>query len=90
MVRRKKLTKEDCERISKLINECHQIKDLAKKYGVHRSVIYRRCKDLYCSRKILVEIKNRVIKAIKEGYTIAEAAQLCGLNIRTIYNILRE
>jgi transposase-like protein len=35
----KKLTKEDCEKIAKLIEEGHQIKDLARKYGVDRSTI---------------------------------------------------
>jgi len=85
----KKLTKEDCEQIAKLINEGHQIKDLAKKYGVDRSTIYNRCKYLYQSRKIPVETKNKVIKAIKQGHTKAEAAQLYNLNIGTVYNLTR-
>jgi len=76
-----KLTKEDCEQIAKLINEGHQIKDLAEKYGVDRSTIYNRCKAMYEAREIPVETKNKVIKAIKEGHTKAEAAQLYGLNI---------
>ena len=84
-----KLTKEDCEKIAKLINEGHQIKDLAKKYGVDRSTISNRCKAMYQSRKIPVEIKNKVIKAIKEGYTKAEAAQLYGLNIGTVVNFTK-
>jgi len=84
-----KLTIKDCEQIAKLINQGHEIKDIAKKFGVHRSVIYRRCKDLYRSREIPVEIKNKVIKAIKEGYTKAEAAQLYGLNIGTVVNFTR-
>lgn len=89
MTRRKKLTKEDCEQIAKLIEEGHQIKDLAKKYGVDRSTIYNRCKPLYKSRKIPVETKNKVIKAIKKGHTKAEAAQIYGLNIGTVYNLTR-
>lgn len=84
-----KLTKEDCEHIAKLINEGHDIKDLALKYDVHRSTIYNRCKYLYQSKKIPVEIKNQVIRAIKDGHTKAEAAQLYGLNIGTVINFTR-
>jgi len=84
-----KLTKEDCENIAKLINQGYEIKDLAKKFGVHRTTIYNKCKYLYQSRKIPVEIKNKVIKAIMEGYTKAEAAQLYGLNIGTVVNFTR-
>ena len=85
----KKLTKEDCKRIAKLIDEGHQIKDLAKKYVVDRSTIYNRCKYLYKSRKIPVETKNKVIKAIQNGYTKAEATQMYGLNIGTVINFTR-
>jgi transposase len=85
----KKLTKEDCEKIAKLIEEGHQIKDLAKKYGVDRSTIYNRCKYLYKSRKIPVETKNKVIKAIQNGFTKAEAAQMHGLNIGTVINFTK-
>ena len=85
----KKLSKEDCEKITKLINEGHQIKDLAKKYGVDRSTIYNRCKYLYKSRKIPLETKNKVIKAIQNGYTKAEAAQMYDLNIGTVINFTK-
>ena len=84
-----KLTKEDCEHIAKLINEGHDIKDIAERYGVHRSTIYNRCKYLYQSKKIPIEIRNKVIKAIQKGYTKAEAAQLYGLNIGTVYNLTK-
>lgn len=84
-----KLTKEDCKRIAKLINEGHEIKDIAQKYGVHRSTIYNRCKYLYKSRKIPVETRKKVIKAIKQGHTKAEAAQMYGLNIGTVYNFTK-
>jgi len=90
VARRKKPTDNDCKKIDELINHGHQIKDIANKYGVHRSVIYRKCKYLYQSKRIPVEPKNKVIKAIKEGYTKAEAAQLCGLNIGTVYNLTIE
>lgn len=85
----KKLTQEDCEQIAKLIDEGHQIKDLAEKYGVHRSLISRRCKAMYESREIPVKTKNKVIKAIKAGHTKAEAAQMYGLNIGTVYNLTK-
>lgn len=52
-----KLTKKDCERIAKLIDEGHQIKDLAERYEVDRSTIYNRCKYLYKSKKITFETK---------------------------------
>lgn len=84
-----KLTKEDCEKIAKLINDGYEIKDLAQKYNVHRSTIYNRCKYLYESKKIPVETRNKVIKAIKQGHTKAEAAQMYGLNIGTVYNLTR-
>jgi AraC-like DNA-binding protein len=64
----KKLTNQDCKRIVELINQGHQIKDLAKIYGVHRSCISRRCKAMYKSKRTPIEIKNKVIKAIKEGH----------------------
>jgi hypothetical protein len=85
----KKLTDEDCKRIVELIDHGIEIKDLAKKYGVHRSAISRRCKALYKSRKIPVETKNKVIKAIKNGYTKAEAAEIYTLNIGTVVNFTR-
>ncbi|MCK4347593.1 MAG: helix-turn-helix domain-containing protein, partial [Thermoplasmatales archaeon] len=86
----KKLTENDCERIVKLIDEGHRIKDLAKRYGVDRSTIYYRCKAMYKSRKIPVEIKNKVIKVVKEGRTKAEAAEMFGLNIGTVYQFTRD
>jgi len=85
----KKLTQEDCEKIAKLIEEGHQIKDLAKKFGVDRSTIYNRCKYLYQSKKIPIETKNKVIKAIQNGFTKAEAAQMYDLNIGTVINFTR-
>jgi len=89
MTRKRKLTKEDCEHIARLINDGHDIKDLAQKYNVHRSTIYNKCKYLYKSRKIPVETRNKVIKAIKEGHTKAEAAQMYDLNIGTVYNLTK-
>lgn len=85
----RKLSKEDCERILKLINEGFTIKELAKRFGVHRTTAYNRCKCLDKSRKIPVETKNKVIKAIKQGYTKAEAAEMYGLNIGTVFIFTR-
>jgi len=87
---KRKLTEKQIKNIQKLLNEGHSPKDLAKKYGVHISVIYRRAKYAYQSRGLPVEIKNKVIKAIKNGHTKAEAAQMYGLNIGTVYNFTRE
>jgi Mor family transcriptional regulator len=84
-----KLTKEDCEHIAKLIDEGHQIKELAKKFKVDKSTIYNRCKFLYQSKKIPLETRNKVIQAIKDGFTKAEAAQMYNLNIGTVYNLTR-
>ena len=87
---KRKLTEKQIKNIQKLLKEGYKPKDLAKKYDVHISVIYRRAKYDYQARGIPVDIKNKVVKAIKEGYTKAEAAQLCGLNIGTVYNLTRE
>jgi transposase len=86
---KRKLTEKQIKNIQKLLNEGHRPKDLAQKYGVHISVIYRRVKDDYQARGIPVDIKNKVIKAIKEGHTKAEAAQRYGLNIGTVYTFTR-
>jgi len=80
-----KLTQKDCERIIKIINQGHQIKDLVKRFGVDPSTIWHRCKGQYLSNRTPVEIKNKVIKAIKEGCTKAEAAHMYGLNFGTVY-----
>ena len=87
---KRKLTEKQIKNIQKLLQEGHKPKDLAKKYGVHVSVIYRRAKYDYQARGIPVDIKNKVIKAIKNGHTKAEAAQIYGLNIGTVYNFTRE
>ena len=87
---KRKLSDKQIKNIQKLLKEGHSPKDLAKKYGVHISVIYRRAKDPYQVRGIPVDIKNKIAKAIKDGYTKAEAAQLYGLNIGTVYNLTRE
>ena len=87
---RRKLSNKQIKNIQKLLKEGHKPKDVAKKYGVHISVIYRRAKYDYQARGIPVDIKNKIAKAIKDGYTKAEAAQLYNLNIGTVYNLTRE
>ena len=87
---KRKLTEKQIKNIQKLLQQGHSPKDLAKKYGVHVSVIYRRAKYEYQARGIPVDIKNKIAKAIKDGYTKAEAAQLYGLNIGTVYNLTRK
>lgn len=71
-----KLTEKQIKNIQKLLKEGIKPKDLVKKYGVHISVIYRRAKYDYQARGIPVDIKNKVVKTIEQGYTKAEAAQL--------------
>ncbi len=90
MTRRRKLSDDDCERIIKLINEGHQIKKIAKKFGVHDSTIRKRCKYKRNSRWTPIEIKKKVIQAIKKGYTKAEAAQMYELNIGTVQFFTKE
>jgi len=67
-----------------MVQQGYKPKDLAKKYGVHVSVIYRRAKYEYQAKSSPVDIKNKVVKAIKQGYTKAEATQMYGLNIGTV------
>jgi transposase len=84
-----KLTPKDIERIIKLINEGHQMKDLAKRFGVHYTTLHNRCKALYRSRRTPVEVKNKVIQAIQKGCTKAEAAQMYGLHVATVYEFTK-
>jgi len=88
MVRRK-LTEKDIKKIQELLQQGYDIPEIAVKYGVSRSVIYRRAKDPYIARGVPLETRNKVIKAIQEGSTKAEAAQMYGLNIGTVYNLTR-
>lgn len=59
-------------------------KELAKKYGVHVSIIYRRAVYPYQAKHVPLEIKNKIIQKIKEGYTKAEAAQMYGVPTGTV------
>ena len=87
---RTKITEEKVEEIQKLLKEGYNGPELAKKYGVSTSSIYRRAKYPLKAHDIPLEAKNHVIKALKEGHTKAEAAQLYGLNIGTVYNFTRD
>jgi len=84
-----KLTEQDVKEIKKLLKEGHTAKELAKRFGVHRSTIYDRAKYGLKAARIPVETKNKVIKVIKQGYTKAEAAQMYNLNIGTVNNFTR-
>jgi hypothetical protein len=84
-----KLTKEDVELIKEAIQKGASTKILAERYGVDRSTIQTRAKDVLSKEKIPLDVRNKVIMAIKEGYTKAEAAQMYGLNIGTVYNLTR-
>jgi len=79
---RTKITEEKVEEIQKLLKEGYNGPELAKKYGVSTSSIYRRAKYPLKAHDIPLESKNKVIKAIQDGHTKAEAAQLYDLNIR--------
>ncbi|EMR73377.1 Helix-turn-helix domain protein [Thermoplasmatales archaeon SCGC AB-539-N05] len=79
-----KLTNEDCKTIHKLLEKGVSPKDLARKYGVTRSTIYRRAKYPYDSKFVPLEVKNKIIRKIKEGYSKAEAAQRYGVPVNTV------
>ena len=79
-----KLSNEDCKTIHKLLEKGVSPKDLARKYGVRRSTIYRRAKYPYDSKFVLLEIKNKVIRKIKAGYSKAESAQMYNVPISTV------
>jgi len=59
-----KLNNEDVKKIQKLLKRGCKPKDIAKKYGVHVSIIYRRVKYLYNAKFIPIETKNKIIKNI--------------------------
>jgi len=91
----KKLNDEDCKKIAKLIDEGHEIKDLARKYNVDRNTISRRCKDMYQSRKIPIIIRNKVIKAIrtrmsKEKDILKKAQRAMDIDAETIQTLLND
>jgi len=79
-----KLTQEDIKQIQKLLEKGHSPKDLAKKYGVHVSIIYRRAKYPYQAKYIPIEVKNKVLQKINEGYSKAEAAQMYDVPVNTV------
>jgi len=90
MTRPSKLSEKDIKQAQKLLLKGVTPAELAEKYGVTRSQIYRRVKDPLCARKIPIKIKKNVIAAIKKGYTKPEAAQMYGLNIGTVTCFTRD
>jgi len=83
------MTQEQVNDALKLLKQGYTPLEVAQKYGVSRSVIYRRIKYPDVAKDIPIATKNKVIKAIKEGHTKAEAAQMYGLNIGTVMNFTR-
>lgn len=79
-----KLTDNDIIQIQKHLQQGKSPKNLAKKYGVHISVIYRRAKHPYQSKYVPNEIKNNILKKIKEGYSKAETAQMYDVPVNTV------
>ena len=79
-----KLTKEDIEEIKKQLQQGKTTTELAKKYNVHQSTIQKRCKDVLKANAHPPEIRVRVLKKIKEGYTKAEAGMIYGVSPHTV------
>ena len=79
-----KLTKEDLEEIKKQLKQGKTTVELAKKYNVHQSTIQKRCKDVLKTNAYPVEIRNKVLNKIKEGYSKAEAGIMYGISPHTV------
>jgi len=79
-----KLTEKDIKDIRKRLEYDYCPKKLAEEYGVSRTTIYRRVKYGLNVRDTPVDIKNKIIKKIKEGYSKAEAAQMYGVPVSTV------
>jgi hypothetical protein len=87
---RTKITEENVKEIQQMLKEGYTGPELAKRFGVSNSSIYRRAKYPLKAHDIPLETKNKVIKAIQDGYTKAEAALMYGLNIGTVVNFTRD
>ncbi len=85
-----KITTQDVKDIGELIKKGIPTKDIAKKYGVSRSTIQRRCKDYLSRKSVTLEQEQRLRKLIKQGYSKAEAAQTVGINIGTAYTVTKD
>lgn len=79
-----KPTEKDIKDIRKRLEYDYCPKKLAEEYGVSRTTIYRRVKYGLNVRDTPVDIKNKIIKKIKEGYSKAEAAQMYGVPVSTV------
>jgi len=60
-----KLTDNDVKDIQKLLQNGHKPKDLAKKYGVHVSVIYRRAKYPYQAKYVPIDAEKIILLKIE-------------------------
>lgn len=79
-----KLTKEDIEEIKKQLKQGKTTTELAKKYNVHQSTIQKRCKDALKANAHPPEIRVKVLKKIKQGYSKAEAGMMYGVSPHTV------
>jgi len=79
-----KLTKEDIEEIKRQLQQGKTTTELAKKYNVHQSTIQKRCKDILKANAHPPEIRVRVLKKIKQGYSKAEAGMIYGVSPHTV------
>lgn len=79
-----KLTKEDVEVIKKQLKQGKTTVELAKRYGVHQSTIQKRCKDVLKANAYSPEIRTKVLKKIKDGYSKAEAGMMYGVSPHTV------
>ncbi len=86
---RTKLTEEKVKEIQQLLKDGHTGPELAKRFDTSTSTIYRRAKYPLKAYDIPLETKNKVIKAVQNGYTKAEAAQLYDLNIGSVCNFTK-
>ncbi len=86
---RTKITDEKVKEIQQMLKEGYTGPELAKRFGVSTSTIYRRAKYPLKAHDIPLETKNKVVKAIQNGYTKAEAAQMYDLNIGTVVNFTK-
>ena len=66
------------------------IEQLARQYKVSIPTIYRRGKYPYQTNNIPIELKNKIRKKIKEGYSKAETAQMYDTSVFTIHGFTKD
>ncbi len=78
---RTKITDEKVKEIQKLLREGYTGPELAKRFGVSTSSIYRRAKYPLKAHDIPLETKNKVVKAIQDGNDQKDPMIFCDLSI---------